>query len=160
MVMVQAAAPPLRSSPVVASFRWPRDWDDQFVLLERQHSRLEALLQRLIAALSRPEEGCSSAELHVEQRRCASLVHRLGLHLRLEERWLGERGCLCPGHRAAHDEARRLAVSGYLTTQADRPARLRWLNDLKGWLAQHIAGADASAYARLSELNARRPSNR
>lgn len=72
------------------------------------------------------------------------MVRALGLHLRLEERWLAEAGCLCPGHRLSHRQAAELAAR----LPADSAERLSWLLDLQQWFHLHRYGADAIAYAR------------
>ncbi|WP_259729462.1 hypothetical protein [Synechococcus sp. CS-1333] len=110
---------------------WPRLWSERSRLLERQHSRIEALLEQLI-------DGEASTAC------CRQLVRALGLHLRLEERWLAEVGCLCPGHRYSHREAAELAGC----TPAGSAERLGWLLDLQEWFHLHRHGADAVAYAR------------
>jgi len=76
------------------SRRWPRLWTEQSLLLERQHERIEALLEQLIDG-----HGVSSEH-------CCRLVRSLGLHLRLEERWLDQAaasaqaiGCAPAGRR-------------------------------------------------------------
>ncbi|APD47860.1 hypothetical protein BM449_05805 [Synechococcus sp. SynAce01] len=103
-------------------------------MLERQHERIEALLEQLIDG-----HGVSSEH-------CCRLVRSLGLHLRLEERWLDQAGCLCPGHRVAHRQAAALAA----TIPAGASERLGWLMDLQQWFQHHRFGADAVAYARAS----------
>ncbi len=140
-----AAAPPLPPAPEALpaarqrvrgqrrgrSRPWPRLWSERSRLLERQHSRIEALLDQLI------DGEASTAG-------CRQLVRALGLHLRLEERWLAEVGCLCPGHRYSHRQAAELAGC----TPAGSAERLGWLLDLQEWFHLHRHGADAVAYAR------------
>ena len=120
------AAPPV----ALPRLRWPRLWSERSKLLERQHSRIEALLEQLI-------EGEAPSD------RCQQLVRALGLHLRLEERWLADAGCLCPGHRLSHRQAAELAAR----PPAGSAERLGWLLDLQQWFHLHRYGADAVAYA-------------
>ncbi|NQV09653.1 MAG: hypothetical protein HQ527_00545 [Cyanobacteria bacterium] len=126
-----AALPRARRQRSGRHRRWPRLWSERSQLLERQHARIEALLEQLIDG-----EPCFA--------RCQQLVRALGLHLRLEERWLAEAGCLCPGHRVSHRQAAQLAG----LTPAGSAERLGWLLDLQDWFHQHRFGADAVAYAR------------
>ena len=78
--------------------------------------------------------------------------HLLRLHLRLEERWLAQRGCLCPGHRAAHCEAVAAAAAVWEVAETLRDARLPWLMELQQWFHGHRHGPDALAYARAAAL--------
>ena len=104
--------PPSQLSSPPHLNRWPRLWPDQRLLLERQHDRLE---QQLITMLQwhHPEAPAWS---HEEAAACdhASqiLLRNLKLHLRLEERWLDNWGCLSRGHRLAHRHARKAALEG------------------------------------------------
>jgi|GEM_PF-295423 len=126
-----AALPRVRWQRRGRSRPWPRLWSERSRLLERQHSRIEALLEQLIDA-----EASTAG--------CRQLVRALGLHLRLEERWLAEVGCLCPGHRYSHRQAAELAGC----TPAGSAERLGWLLDLQEWFHLHRHGADAVAYSR------------
>jgi hypothetical protein len=126
-----AGRPPVRWQRPGRSRPWPRLWSERSQLLERQHSRIEALLEQLI-------EG------EAPTARCQQLVRALGLHLRLEERWLAAAGCRCPGHRLSHRQAAELAAR----TPAGSAERLGWLLDLQEWFHLHRYGADAVAYAR------------
>jgi hypothetical protein len=139
-------APPLRVLP--------REWFQQEALLERQHDRLEALLADLVDRHCRAEAECSALELRSETRDCHLLLRWLRLHLRLEERWLGQRGCLCPGHQGNHREAAALAAAGWQVAEALRGARLPWLMDLQQWFHGHRRGPDAMAYARAATTTA------
>jgi acetate kinase len=69
-----------------------RAWEQKEALLEQQHNQLEQGLEDLIAGGSEPS--------HLPQ--MMHLIQKLKLHLRLEERWLSEAGCLCQGHRLSH----------------------------------------------------------
>ena len=126
---------------------WPRDWSEREPLLELQHDRLEALLAELIAVHRDGAPAWTPAEAQAWDAACRRLLWDLRLHLRLEERWLQQCGCLCPGHRAAHADAASAAVSGYGLSRGDRAARARWLLDLRAWFLAHRAGPDATAYA-------------
>ena len=127
--------------------RWPRVWSEREPLLELQHDRLEALLAELIAAHRDGAPAWTAAEACALDASCRQLLWDLRLHLRLEERWLDQAGCLCPGHRAAHADAARAALCGYGLSCGDRAARTRWLLDLRAWFLAHRAGPDATAYA-------------
>lgn len=152
--MVGLAVAPAASAPeglAVGPRRWPRTWSEREPLLELQHDRLEALLAELIAAHRNGSTVWAAAEACGWDDVCRRLLWDLRLHLRLEERWLGQVGCLCPGHRAAHADAARGAFSGYGLSRGDRAARTRWLLDLKAWFLAHRAGPDAIAYALASQ---------
>jgi hypothetical protein len=133
-------APPLGLLPL----EWPR----QEALLERQHDRLEALLADLVDRHCLAERERSAVEAEADTRDCMRLLRGLRLHLRLEERWLAQRGCLCPAHRGAHRDAAELASSGWQLSATQRAARLPWLMDLQQWFHGHRRGPDAIAYAR------------
>jgi hypothetical protein len=120
--------------------------------LERQHDRLEALLEDLVDRHCLADEERSALELLADRRDCLLLVRGLRLHLRLEERWLAQRGCLCPGHRAAHGEAVAAAAAGWEVAETLRDARLPWLMELQQWFHCHRHGPDALAYARAAAL--------
>jgi hypothetical protein len=62
-----------------------RAWEQKEALLEQQHNQLEQGLEDLIAGGSEPS--------HLHQ--MMHLIKKLKLHLRLDERWLSEAGCLC-----------------------------------------------------------------
>ena len=127
--------------------RWPRLWPDQRLLLERQHDRLEQQLTTLLQ-WHQPEAPAWSAE---EAAACdhASqiLLRNLKLHLRLEERWLDNWGCLRHGHRLAHRHARKAALEGWLGCGRDRDRRHAWLEGLRTWFVAHRDGADARDYS-------------
>jgi len=147
--MVALAAAPLVPAPEAARavpWAWPRGWSDREGLLGLQHDRLEAVLEELIAGHRAGLPAWTPAEALAWDAACRRLLWQLRLHLRLEERWLGASGCLCPGHRAAHGEAARAALDGYARSRADRAARCRWLLDLRAWFLAHRAGPDATAY--------------
>nr|KEF42230.1 MAG: hypothetical protein ER33_06825 [Cyanobium sp. CACIAM 14] len=144
----RAAEPDRAPVARAGAFWWPRGWNEQRVLLERQHDRLERLLDQLIDHHSVAEADLCAAVLEDHRRGCHRLVRALALHLRLEERWLAERGCLCGGHRAAHAQAAALAADGLVRTESLHIARLAWLMDIQAWFRQHRSGADAIAYAR------------
>jgi hypothetical protein len=129
-----------------------RQWPQQQTLLERQHDRLEALLADLVERHCRADADCTALELQAETLDCRRLLRWLGLHLRLEERWLGQRGCLCPGHRGSHREAAELAAAGWQVAEARRGARLPWLMDIQQWFHGHRRGPDAIAYARAATV--------
>ena len=127
--------------------RWPRLWPDQRLLLERQHDRLEQQLTTLLqwhhpeAPAWSPEEAAACD--HASQ----ILLRNLKLHLRLEERWLDNWGCLSHGHRLAHRHASETALEGLLRCGRDRDRRLAWLEALRTWFVAHRDGADARAYS-------------
>lgn len=129
MALLLPAPPPSRSRP--ASL--PLPWREQQRLLSAQHDRLEALLAELLTS--------PAADL-------APLRRQLRLHLRLEERWLERRGCLCPGHRASHRQALAELEAGIGRAAADGRARLALLRGLQAWFLAHRDGPDAIAYAR------------
>ena len=140
LAVAQAASP-------VRPGGWPRDWSEREPLLELQHDRLEALLAELIAVHRDGAPVWTPAEGLAWDGACRRLLWALRLHVRLEERWLEQCGCLCPGHRAAHADAASAAISGYALSRGDRVARTRWLLDLRAWFLAHRAGPDATAYA-------------
>jgi len=144
-------APP-HPLPAAATAVWPLQWPQQEGLLERQHDRLEALLEDLVDRHCLTDEERSALELLADRRDCLLLVRGLRLHLRLEERWLAQRGCLCPGHRAAHCEAVAAAAAGWEVAETLRDARLPWLMELQQWFHGHRHGPDALAYARAAAL--------
>jgi hypothetical protein len=77
--------------------RWPQLWPDQRLLLERQHDRLEQQLTTLLQ-WHHPEAPTWSAEEEAACDHASQLLLRnLQLHLRLEERWLDNWGCLSRG---------------------------------------------------------------
>jgi hypothetical protein len=80
----QASAPPSR--------HWPRDWPSQKQLLERQHGRLEVMLNTLIAEARALGPLASATVTPSGELNCRRLQRDLGLHLRLEERWLAQWG--------------------------------------------------------------------
>lgn len=137
---VSLLAPPPRGNI------WPRTWAVQHGLLERQHLRLEARLDELIGLHQSPQAWEPLGRI-ASERACRRLIKALRLHLRLEERWLGQWGCLCPGHLASHGEAAALAAAGFLQAGPDRRERLRWLLNLRAWFLPHRDGADARAYS-------------
>ena len=155
-IMTQASllSPPVPLGPSTLPRRigWPRRWAEQMPLLERQHERLEQLLGELIqwhgaGALS----PGPSAEQFLDQG-CQRLLRLLGLHLRLEERFLMQWGCLCAGHRANHLQAAREFAAGVHRSGSDRAARLALLLTVKEWFRQHLRGSDALAYASASQV--------
>jgi hypothetical protein len=77
-----ASAPPARHRP--------RDWPSQKQLLERQHGRLEVMLNTLIAEARALGPLASAAVTPSWELNCRRLQRALGLHLRLEERWLAQ----------------------------------------------------------------------
>ena len=141
--MAVLLAEPVRAKP----WLWPRRWVEQEPLLERQHDGLEACLAELLSLHGPSHPAWTAAEALAIERRCRRLIWELRLHLRLEERWLDQAGCLCPGHRAVHADAASAAIGGYGRSCGDRAARTRWLLDLRAWFLAHRAGPDATAYA-------------
>jgi hypothetical protein len=142
-----AGADPSSAAPASTS-SWPRRWTQQEPLLERQHDRLEALLASLIEQHLEPlAPKLLAPSDQAEQLACRRLLWDLRLHLRLEERWLGAAGALCPGHREGHQEAGRAALARFCRNGGSRRARLAWLQELQGWFAAHRQGPDAMAYA-------------
>ena len=126
------AAEPSSAAPASPS-GWPHHWSQQEPLLERQHDRLEALLDSLIKQHRQPLPCEQLAPTdQAEQLACRRLLWDLRLHLRLEERWLEAAGSLCPGHRSGHQDAARAALA--------------WLQGLQSWFAAHRRGPDAMAY--------------
>lgn len=132
---------------------WPRQWPQREALLERQHDRLEALLDDLVDRHCLADEQRNVSERLADRRDCRLLLRGLRLHLRLEERWLGACSCLCPGHRTAHGEVVAAAVAGWEVAETQRAARLPWLMDLQQWFHGHRRGPDALAYARAASLS-------
>jgi hypothetical protein len=149
-----AGADPSSAAPASAS-RWPRRWAQQEALLERQHDRLEALLASLIEQHLEPLalELLAPSD-QAEQLACRRLLWDLRLHLRLEERWLGASGALCPGHRGGHQDAARAALAQFCRSGGSRRARLAWLQELQGWFAAHRRGPDALARQRSEAASA------
>lgn len=142
-----AGADPSSAAPASTS-SWPRAWAQQEPLLERQHDRLEALLASLIEQHLEPlaPELLAPSD-QAEQLACRRLLWDLRLHLRLDERWLGAAGALCPGHRGGHQDAARAALAQFCRSSGSRRARLAWLQELQGWFTAHRRGPDAMAYA-------------
>ena len=123
--------------------RWPRLWSERELLLERQHQRLRDLISDRIVAVNAGSDAPQTAVEAADQR----LLRQLRLHLRLEERWLGACGCLCPGHRAIHRLVARDSEAGWRQAGGDRQQQLIWLQGLQAWLLEHTDGPDAHAYA-------------
>jgi len=139
----QGSAPP--------SWRWPRDWPSQRQLLERQHGRLEFMLNTLIADARAMGSLANADAIRSGDLDCHRLRRGLGLHLRLEERWLAQWGCLNSGHRASHRLARSAACQAEAlqgTSRRDPTSHLEWLQGLQEWFLVHRDGADAIAYRR------------
>ncbi|MGB5134875.1 MAG: hypothetical protein WBN89_06845, partial [Prochlorococcaceae cyanobacterium] len=117
-------------APAVQSWagHWPRHWQEQEPLLERQHERLEALLATLLQEHIQPlpPERLELSD-QAEQLACRRLLWDLRLHLRLEERWLEHWGALCPGHRDNHRDAAQAAIAGFVGRAGSRRGRLAWL---------------------------------
>ena len=152
-VLTASLAPPCPAPPATSPQSvWLGPWPQREVLLERQHDRLEALLADLVDrhCLADPER--TAMELLADCRDCELLLRGVRLHLRLEERWLGQCGCLCPGHRAAHGEAIAAAAARWAVVEKLRSTRLPWLMDLQQWFHGHRRSADAMAYARAANL--------
>ena len=131
---------------------WPRQWSEQEPLLEAQHDRLEAQLHELLRLHDTDIPPGSQAERLALDLAFRRLLWDLRLHLRLEERWLGQRACLCSAHRQAHADAARLALEGYGISAGDRQARRGWLVELHSWFSSHRNGPDRNAYALASSL--------
>lgn len=143
--------------------RWPRHWTEREDLLEAQHDRLAALLVALIEhhELSQTSEAISPGPTSTINGQalsiagdlgCSRLLWQLRLHLRLEERWLAQSHCLCPGHRAAHRQAASDALEGYQHARIESTTRLTWLRELQTWFDDHRKGIDARAYAQARSL--------
>jgi hypothetical protein len=141
--------PPLSPFPSsTAASGWPCSWARQRLLLERQHDRLAVLLDALVEEHAAPRDSSTCPWPHASDAGFRVLFRRLQQHLRLEERWLSARGCLCPGHRAAHAQVAAVAVADLERGGSDRFARLALLMGLREWLRCHCAGPDAVAYSR------------
>ena len=80
----ESLAPPHPLPPAAAPAVWPRQWPQREGLLERQHDRLEALLDDLVDRHCLADEERSALELLADRRDCLLLVRGLRLHLRLE----------------------------------------------------------------------------
>jgi hypothetical protein len=143
-VVVVLAGCPEAEAP---RWSWPVCWAERLPLLESQHDRLEALIQELLQLHRCAVHPWSLDEALAVEAACCRLLWDLRLHLRLEERWLSQSHCLCPGHRAAHAEALDRAAYGLTRSAADRRERLCWLEDLQAWFVGHRLGPDATAYA-------------
>lgn len=116
----------------------PRAWEQKAALLEQQHNRLEQGLEYLI--------DCGAGQSLLPQ--MMQIIQKLKLHLRLEERWLSEAGCLCPGHRLSHQEL-LVSIEQQLPQCLNQESlRLNLLMDVQLWFFRHRHGADATAYAR------------
>ena len=152
-VLTASLAPTCPAPPATSpQSAWLGPWPPREVLLERQHDRLEALLADLVDRHCLADAERSAMELLSDCRDCERLLWGVRLHLRLEERWLGQCGCLCPGHRAAHGEAIAAAAARWTVVEKLRSSRLPWLMDLQQWFHGHRRGADAIAYARAATL--------
>lgn len=133
-------------APSAAAPPWPHLWTDQHPLLERQHDRLEALLEELLQLHALEAGPWTTPAAGAAEATCRRWLWDLRLHLRLEERWLAAHGCLCPGHRAAHRDALSVALAGFQRSGGNRQARLDWLAAMQAWFAEHRQGPDAMAY--------------
>jgi len=153
---VATAQPPPAADREVVRFSWPHRWPEQERLLERQHDGLKAALVDLCDAFGPDRQAWSTLEALAYERACRRLLWDLRLHLRLEERWLQQWGCLCPGHRQAHRDAAAAALAGLQQSSADRHARWSWLRALQDWFSDHRAGPDAHAYV-LAHLASSQP---
>ena len=130
--------------------RWPRDWPSQCALLERQHDQLESLLEVLLH-----DHLCADDAIELALRQaCRRLLWDLRLHLRLEERWLQSRGCLCPGHKQAHREVAIQTTATLMALEHDRQQRLALLESIQTWFVAHRRGPDALAYSRAAQSSA------
>ncbi len=146
--MVAALLAPRAPDRPLQAFRWPRLWSERRPLLERQHDRLEAQLERLIERHCDGRVELDPAEASQEWCEGTLLLRRLSQHLRLEERWLVQASAFCGGHRASHRQAAERAVEAFRVGGHLRLARLQWLMDIQEWFDHHRLGADAIAYAR------------
>ena len=147
--MVHSASAPRVQAPQ-ASW-WPREWSDQCVLLERQHDLLESLLEVLI----HDHNGVDRAIEGSLQLACRRLVWDLRLHLRLEERWLQQHGCLCPAHHEAHRAVANQTVATLMAVEHDRQGRLALLQSIQVWFLAHRQGPDALANGLAHQASAR-----
>ena len=132
---------------------WPRNWLSRKPLLERQHDGLEQELEALITA-----HGAQAPDAGL-QRRFLKLVQRLGLHLRLEERWLLTERSLCGGHRLGHQEIKQQVQQALPQCLTDPIRRMQLLMDVQEWFHAHRHGADAIAYARADAQHKQAKSN-
>ncbi len=140
---------PLSSFPSsTGASGWPCSWARQRLLLERQHDRLGVLLDALVEEHAAPRESSTCPWPHASDAGLRVLFRRLRQHLRLEERWLSARGCLCNAHRAAHAQVEAGAVADLERGGSDRFARLALLVGLREWLRCHCAGPDGIACSR------------
>lgn len=139
-----------RGDPRLTGWSWPRHWPERLPLLESQHDRLESLIQELLHVHRAAQHAWSLEEALAVEASCRRLLWDLRLHLRLEERWLSQCHCMCPGHRARHAEALKQVTEGLLSSAGNRVARQRWLEDLQVWFVEHRQGPDAMAYAHAS----------
>ena len=133
------------------SWSWPRDWPSRRWLLERQHGRLEVLLDALITRAHPQAPLACSIDIRKANVECRRLQKALRLHLRLEERWLEHHGCLDAGHRASHRLARTTAQQADAypgESPLNRAMHLHWLRSLQEWFLTHRDGIDAIAYSR------------
>ena len=147
-VATAALAPPTPSEQPPSP--WPRLWPQRRALLERQHGQLGSQLAALIRGHSGdlPAAGAEPAPADpASAEACQKLLRSLALHLRLEERWLGERGAMCPGHRAGHRDAARAIAADLRRAGSDRQDRLACLQATEQWFHDHCCGPDAMAYA-------------
>lgn len=131
-----------------APWRWPRGWSEQQILLERQHDRLEVLLEQLIQLHCDGRSQLDPCENRAEWTACTLLLRQLSLHLRLEERWLHRWNALCAGHRAGHRQVASSAIESFRCHGFHRLHRLQWLMDINDWFSHHRHSTDALAYAR------------
>jgi len=139
-----------RVDPQLARWGWPLRWSERVPLLESQHDRLESLILELLHLHRVAQHTWSLEEALAVEASCRRLLWDLRLHLRLEERWLSQIHCMCPGHRALHAEALKQVTEGLLCSAGDREARRRWLENLQVWFVEHRQGPDAMAYAHAS----------
>lgn len=137
--------------------RWPRLWSERELLLERQHQILHDLISARILQVIAGSDAPESAVEAAGQPLLRQLLRQLHLHLRLEERWLGSCGCLCPGHRAIHQLVARDTQAGLRQAGSDRQQQLIWLRGLQAWLLEHTDGPDAHAYALARSISSSQP---
>ena len=134
---------PSALAPPAATGQWPQ----QRALLERQHARLEQALKSVIGSHRATASELDAQREQRQQRDCQRLLKDLRLHLRLEERWLQQHGCLCGGHRDAHQRTARQATADLQAAGEHPQRRLQVLEGIQQWFDQHRHGPDAMAYA-------------
>lgn len=138
--------------PHTAFVRWlvdwvELDWDDEFVSgdddIDRQHKDLFELTNRLVAGR---DGGLSASQVRAV---LAELKEHAVAHFRVEERLLEQHGYPdVQRHAESHDEFRQtVAVFEAQLDRAGRGELTRMIDELEGWIRDHVRNDDKDALA-------------